>query len=189
MQYKDLWDRFREGDASSFEQLYRQSADKLLGYGYRLTPDRQLVEDCLQELFVEIWEKRERLSDVQSVISYLSVSLRRKIIRAKGQNLKKVGSDEAEDHHFEAEIAIDQQIIDQETDMERSQDLQKAMNELSGRQREALYLKYQLGMDYEEICEHLDMNYQSARNLISRGLAKLKKYLLCLLPLFFHFPL
>ena len=48
------------------------------------------------------------------------------------------------------------------------------MDQLSPRQREALTLYYIEEKKYEDICEIMDMNYQSVRNLMHRGLTKLR---------------
>ncbi len=187
MQHKDLWKNIMQGDSQAFEALYRAHSASLLSYGYRMTPDKQLVEDSLQDLFVELWQKRSKLGEIKSVKAYLTVSLRRKIIKAIAKGVRKIGREEAEDYHFEAELAIEDLLIQKEVEGEQIEKLRLALQQLSSRQREALYLKYQMGMDYEEICESLDLNYQSARNLVSRGLAKLKNILLCLTAVFFDF--
>lgn len=48
------------------------------------------------------------------------------------------------------------------------------MDQLSPRQREALTLYYIEEKKYEDICEIMDMNYQSVRNLMHRGLTRLR---------------
>jgi RNA polymerase sigma factor (sigma-70 family) len=52
--------------------------------------------------------------------------------------------------------------------------VQKAMNLLAPRQQEAIYLKYVLGLDYEELGKVLNLNYQTSRNLVYLGLQKLR---------------
>jgi len=51
------------------------------------------------------------------------------------------------------------------------------MQYLSSRQREILHLKYEMDYDYERICEIMNINYQSARNLCNSALSKLRKSL------------
>ena len=48
------------------------------------------------------------------------------------------------------------------------------LNKLTSRQREAVTLYYIEERKYEEICEIMDINYQSLRNLIHRSLTKLR---------------
>ena len=65
-------------------------------------------------------------------------------------------------------------------DYGQKKNLKSAFDELSDRQKEILYLKYYSEMDYEEITQIMDMNYQSARNLVSRAIQKLAKHMLML---------
>jgi len=48
------------------------------------------------------------------------------------------------------------------------------LDQLSPRQRKAIVLYYIEEKKYEEICVILEMNYQSVRNLIHRGMSKLR---------------
>ena len=52
--------------------------------------------------------------------------------------------------------------------------IKRLLNQLSPRQREALTLYYIEEKKYEDICEIMNMNYQSVRNLMHRGLSKLR---------------
>lgn len=62
-----------------------------------------------------------------------------------------------------------------ETETGVSQKLQKAMKELTDRQREIIFLKYSKNLSYEEIGEILGINYQSIRNLTHRAVSELRK--------------
>ncbi|WP_230372019.1 RNA polymerase sigma factor, partial [Bacteroides thetaiotaomicron] len=52
--------------------------------------------------------------------------------------------------------------------------VKRLLDQLSPRQREALTLYYIEEKKYEDICEIMNMNYQSVRNLMHRGLTKLR---------------
>lgn len=141
-------------------------------------PDAQLVEDCIQDLFIELWDARQRISATDSIRKYLFVSLRRKIVKTLDRQVKKIASEEPEERHFQADFGIDQLIIQGELDAERDSKLKVAMAALSERQREVLYLKYFADMDYNQIGEIMELNYQSARNLSHRALESLRQILL-----------
>jgi RNA polymerase sigma-70 factor (ECF subfamily) len=66
-------------------------------------------------------------------------------------------------------------MIHDEVDKDKKAKLQEAFKVLSSRQREAIFLKYYQEMSYEQICEVMDINYQSVRNLISKGIIELKR--------------
>jgi RNA polymerase sigma factor (sigma-70 family) len=174
----ERWQALKEGDKAALEFIYRDHAAVLLKYGRKFMPDAQLVEDCIQDLFIELWDARQRISATDSIRKYLFVSLRRKIVKTLDRQVKKIASEEPEERHFQADFGIDQLLIQGEMDAEREAKLKIAMAALSERQREVLYLKYFADMDYAQIGEIMELNYQSARNLSHRALEALRQILL-----------
>jgi RNA polymerase sigma factor (sigma-70 family) len=177
MSEKKLWNDLREGDKKALETIYRSYFSDLYIYGKRLTQDENTVQDCIQELYIELWNRRDKLSETDAIRPYLYISLKRKIFHTI-KKLKKTTETPLEESHFDIELAIDQVLINQESNSEKSKNLKNAFEQLSSRQKEILYLKYYSGMDYDEISEVMDLNYQSARNLVSRAITKLSKFIL-----------
>lgn len=178
-----LWQSLKTGDQQALATIYRAHAAALLKYGQKFSQDGQLVEDSLQDLFIELWKNRAGLSDTDSIRKYLFVSLRRKIIRNLNP-IKRVASEEPEERLFQADFAIDEKIIEEEGQIEQKEKLEQAIAQLSERQQEVLYLKYFADMDYPEICEVMNINYQSVRNLAFRALQALRENLGQILLLF-----
>ncbi|MFT4759705.1 MAG: RNA polymerase sigma factor (sigma-70 family) [Paraglaciecola sp.] len=183
MSDKLLWNQLRAGKHDALEAIYRIHFSYLFNYGRKLIADENSVEDGIQDLFVELWNKRDRLGSTDSIRPYLTVALRRKLIRTQNKS-RKTDLVELDDTNFEVEISIDAILINKEIDAEQKNKLAKGFKELSNRQREVLYLKYYAEMDYEGISESLNLNYQSARNLVSRALKQLAKYVQIILWLF-----
>ncbi len=181
----ELWRRLRAGDRSALELIYRQHAALLLQYGRKFALSQPLVEDCVQDLFVDLWRRRAQLSDTDSIVRYLLVALRRRVIQRLDRHRKRYSDADPAAHDFEATPAHEQQIIAEEGSAQKSAELQAAFEQLSDRQREIVYLKYYAGMDYEDISEIMDLNYQSARNLLSRALSKLREVLTLLTGFFY----
>ena len=175
----NLWSQLKAGDKRALEQIYRDHAPALIKYGRKFSADTQLVEDCLQDLFIELWKNREGLGNTDAIRKYLLVSLRRKIIRALGNS--RIAAQEPEEHHFTAVFDIESQWETEEWDNEQRKQLQKALDSLSKRQQEVLYLKYFMEMDYGQIGEIMELNYQSARNLAHRALEAMRNLMLLLL--------
>ena len=59
----ELWQAFKEGDRAAFTQLYNLHIEDLLSYGYRVTSDRQLIKDSIQDLFLHLGRSRQNLAD------------------------------------------------------------------------------------------------------------------------------
>lgn len=181
----ELWQQLKVGDRQALERIYREQAPLLLRYGRKFAISEPLVEDCVQDLFVDLWRRREHLSDTDSIRRYLMVALRRRIIQRLDRRRKRFSDADPADYDFQVELAHDQLIIAEELSEEQSAELQAAFQQLSERQREIVYLKYFAGFEYEDIGDVMDLNYQSARNLLSRALKKMKELLLAFLVLIF----
>lgn len=171
-----LWQQLKEGRPEAWERIYREHVDALLRYGSQFCAEPGWVEDSIHDLFVELWKRRAGLGATDHIRPYLLVALRRKLIRLikKQQKLSTLTPDEVD---FLAVPSIDTTIIGGEMAAEQKEQLQHALNQLSKRQREALYLKYYEGLDYAEICQTMEINYQSVRNLVFTALQKMRKYL------------
>lgn len=180
MSDKILWNQLRSGDSKALERIYRLYFKDLYSYGTKFTQDESTVEDCIQELFIEIWKNRSGLSETNNIKPYLFLSLKRKLFRVIGK-IRKITDTEIKEKHFEAELAIDQILMKNESNIEQREKLNAAFKDLSDRQKEILYLRYYDEMDYDQIVVIMDMNYQSARNLLARAIKKLSQLLLLLL--------
>ena len=169
----ELWGQLKAGNKKALEQIYRNNVDLLFKYGCRFSKNEQLVEDCIQDLFIEVWRNRTGLGETNSIKRYLLASIRRKIIRLVDKR-KRVVSTEEHDPGFGLELDIEHKMINAETKVAMNQQLQEAFDNLSKRQKEAIYLKYYAGLDYEDIGNVMDIGYQSLRNLVSHALKKMK---------------
>ena len=179
-----LWNDFRGGDAQALATLFDAYYGALYQYGVKLTSDEELVKDCIQNLFQKLWRRRAGLRAVQVVKAYLFKALRRHL----GDETKLLRHRyllPAYRDSFEVTYSHEEFLIAQQGDAERSARLLAALNQLSKRQREALYLKFFDGFSYERIAEVMALNTQSVRNLIFNALQALRKVLavvlLCLL--------
>src|SRR5262245_19239445 len=77
----DAWLALRTGDEGALLTIYDLSFDIMYAYGYRMTKDQVATEDCIQDIFLELWEKRSRLPEVKFVKAYLLKILKRKLLR------------------------------------------------------------------------------------------------------------
>jgi len=178
-----LWEAFRNGDAHALSALFETYYGALYHYGLKLTGDEELVKDCIQNLFQKLWRRREGLRAAQVVKAYLFKALRRhlgdetKLLR-KHRHLLPTYTDS-----FEVTYSHEEFLIAQQGDAAQSARLLVALNQLSKRQREALYLKFFDGFSYERIAEVMSLNIQSVRNLIFNALQKLRNVMVLALVL------
>lgn len=168
-----LLSNFIEGDVSAFSKLYDMYVNLLYNYGYRLTTDIELLKDCIQDVFIKIYNKRTELNTVINFKSYLLISLKNKLCdeSRKRVNLSDVAVDELD---IVSSDNIEKDYIAYEKEKMDNTFINKMLDQLSPRQRKAIVLYYIEEKKYEDICAIMEMNYQSVRNLIHRGILKLR---------------
>lgn len=169
----DLWKKFRKGDEKAFSSIYAQYIKLLLAYGNRLTSDSRIVEDCVHDLFLELWDRKEHLQIVHSLKLYLFKGLKRKVIHAissqRQKNITAIMPETEKPHEFF--------LIQQQHDSDLQHNLVKAMGKLTPHQREVIFLKFYAVMDHQEIADVMQINLQSVHNLVHRTINILRKEL------------
>lgn len=170
------WDGLRRGEADSLEWLYVRYFKLLYNYGRKISSDEKALEDGIHDLFVDLWKFRENLSETTSVRFYLYRSLRRRLARNRtqvNQNVNEVSFSGNSDLLVAPEEDF---IIEREGQDTRVHQLKRLLRDLSPRQYEAMILRFYDELSFQEIGSILNVNEQSARNLVQRGLAQLKQY-------------
>ncbi|TLV00717.1 RNA polymerase sigma factor [Dyadobacter luticola] len=168
------WQQFCRGDKTAFGEITEHNYAALYHYGTRFTPDRDMIKDCLQDLFLELWEKKESLSYISAIKPYLFQSLRNNLIhRIRRQS---VFSEIKGDDPFD-DISPESDWIVNETDQLTATRLKKAIDSLPRRQKEALYLKYYENLSYDEIASVMGLQRQAVANYLQYGIQKLRDYL------------
>lgn len=180
-----LWDAFKKGDSEACGQLFRRHYEALYRFGYKFTQDPEILEDCIQELFLELWQSKSR-TEIQSVKAYLFKSLKYKIFRVLQKKSGKNTTSITDDLLFE--LSHETLLVSQEETQERINKVNAAFSKLSNRQKEIIYLKFYQELNYEEVSEIMNINYQAARNLLSQAIKSLKKIMTALGAVFFVIP-
>ena len=168
-----LWQSFLQDDASALGVLFKKYYPQLYQYGNKLSKERGLLEDGIQELFIDLWKNRNPVPSV-SVKAYLIKALKFKLMKEIGRNNHQ-SLDQLHDHLFE--IPHEAFIVAMQEQKAMSDQLVKALQQLSGRQREVIYLKFYQELNYDEVSEIMNINYQATRNLLCQALKALRKIL------------
>lgn len=173
-----LWQSFLNGDDKSFSIIYQRHIHALLAYGMKLCSDRDLVHDCLQEIFIDLFLKRNKINiGIKNLKSYLFVALRNCIIKKLTRDKKHDSLNSAavsESLEFNIEYSFQDKLIELEISTEIKQKLRSAIVNLPERQKEIIYLKFEEGLDYKEISAILKISVESARKLLYRALLTLR---------------
>ena len=169
-----LWDLVCIGDEKAFKTLYSQYAKLLYHYGLKLTPKTELVEDCIQDLFIRIFKNHKNLGKTDNIKYYLLKSFRNNLIRIIEKE-KKYSFEDNDEYYFEIMFSVEHEIIVSEEEQKKRKILIDALTKLSARQKEAIYLRYTNGMEYDEISRVMKMSVEACRNIIYRAIKSLRK--------------
>ncbi len=178
---QNLWLAFKSGDPAAYALIYRRYFNLLFDYGKKLSLDQELIKDCIQELFIKIWNNRQNLSDTTSVKYYLFTSLKRKLL----DTLKSAYVKQSAGHHpIHSDLInlIPATDNDDEVYTIRKEQLQSAIARLSSHQQRLLQLKFYKNLSNKEIADELGITMQSVYNATFKALRTLKKQVAAPLP-------
>lgn len=172
---EELWAELKGGHKKSLRTLFLRYYDSLFSYGLTVTSKEEVIEDCLQELFYQLWDQQDNLSQVQKVKGYLWISFRRRLMKKlKKRNHKNRSAVSLRDG-MKKGISVEKAFITDEQTTYIHKKLAQICAELTQREREVLFLKYYEGMSYSEIEQILNLEYQTVRNYMYRAIERLRK--------------
>jgi RNA polymerase sigma-70 factor (ECF subfamily) len=170
---KVLWKEMKEGNKFAFREIFELYSNLVFQYGLSLTKDRELVKDCVQELFIILWTQREHLGMARSIKYYLFFSLRRLLLKNRNYSKKIISLS-----LFNGENVSDPQelpMLQKEQKNKNEGLLSGEIDKLPCRQREAIFLKFYQQLDNEEITQIMNLNSQVVRNTLCKALKNLRK--------------
>ena len=152
-----------------FHTEYLSLAEALYRIAFFMLESEAEAEDALQELYLKLWEGRDKLDAVRSPKAYSITLLKNlcldRIRRARKlifpEQIPEPETPRSQDEEMDARMRLDKVL--------------KAVKALPDRQREILILRTVEGLSYEEIARRTGMNELSLRVLLSRARAQLKK--------------
>lgn len=170
-----LWINFKNGKNNSLSLLYKEYADELYSYGMKVSGDDNLVKDCIQDVFIQLIDKRKTILITPTIHNYLFKSLRNKLLEElRTKNRKQNIITQLSANETEYDKHAEQNIIEAEENSSIRKLIRTSIEKLSNRQREIIYLKYTKDFSYDQIAELLQIDKASARTLLYRTLKTMK---------------
>lgn len=189
---KQQWKALTKGDHIALKQLYNRYQSSIFNYALKFTDDKDLIADCVQELFIYLWEKREVLTIPDNPKSYMLRSVRNNLIHQLNKASVNEEIENPENYPFFVSFDTENQLVIQENRDEVVRKLELALAHLTDRQREAVFLRFYEGLSFEEIAGILNITTKACYKLIYRAIDVLKnaipKGLLSILFLIFRGP-
>ncbi|MDR0506981.1 MAG: sigma-70 family RNA polymerase sigma factor [Dysgonamonadaceae bacterium] len=174
-----LWNRFLSGEERAYSAIYERYAKKLIIQGLLFTADRELIKDCVHDIFVKLYRNRTNLKPVNNLKEYLFMALRNTVISTITK--QKISFESINDWQEYFQIAdsgsIEDNFIDEETLQINKELMANTLSKLTIRQKEVVHYRFYENMSIDEISAIMDMNYQSTQNLLQRALKNLSQIL------------
>ena len=172
---RELVTEFCAGNDYAFAQLYDLYIQMLFNYGMKITQDQELLKDCIHDVFMKVYSKRGEKNSINNLGSYLLISLKNRLFdEFRRQTF--TTEDAVEDYEFRYSTPdVENEYLYAEKEQMQSAKVAHLMKNLTRRQRQAITLYYLEQRKYDEICQIMQMNYHSVRNLMHRGMLKLRE--------------
>ncbi|OIN56640.1 RNA polymerase sigma factor [Arsenicibacter rosenii] len=170
-----LWKDLQAGSEKAYALLYRRYFGLLYHYGLHLNNDEDVVKDCIQDLFLYLWNHRETLTDVTFVKPYLVRALKGRLLNAFSKNARfDLMEDEETVSGLEITHSAEQELIDLQISQEQQDAIVRALDKLTGRQKEAVLLKFYSNRRNEEIAAEMAISLDAVYNLIYQAIGRLR---------------
>jgi len=167
--------RLQQNDEQALADLMRNYYEALYNYAARFTTDEDIIKDCLQEVFISLWQRRESAATILSLRYYLLRAVKNKVLKSLHYNMRKTRSlDDSSSYDFFQEYSVEKMIIDKQISEEQAVILRRTLAQLSKRQHELIYLKFYQHLDHAQIAELMNLSRQSVYNLLHETIQKLR---------------
>lgn len=165
-------------DARTMEELFRTHYAGLCSLAVCFLKDRDEAEEIVQELFCQLWEKKDTTTLTGSVKSYLYTSVRNSCLNRIKHLKMKIGHRE---HVIRNSDRESDQVMQRMIGKELEEEIEKAMDSLPDRCGIIFRMSRQGNLKYSEIAENLDISVKTVENQMGKALRilreKLKNYL------------
>lgn len=173
---EQLWSEFQHGNEQAFALLYDRYFSLLYNYASKFTADKDLIKDAIHDLFIRLWERRNAEKEVSAPKFYLLRAIRHRVFNALAEKKKLVHAQEQlTEDRFEFVLPHESLLISHQISQEQQEHIVRALNSLTDRQKEAIFLRFYNNLSYEEIAAVMDVHVDSCYNLVSKALSLLKK--------------
>ena len=153
---------FIKGDVKAFDEIYHQFNYKLYKFVLALIKSEVDTEDLVHEVFVKVWENRERLINPEAFDSYLFTIA----YNATVSFLRKRAKNSAYIEYIKSvQVPIDESGLNEEiNDEEINSKLNELIEQMPTRQREVFKLKHFENYSYKEIADQLNISVNTVEN-------------------------
>ena len=168
-----IFEKLKNDDEKSFELLFKKYYASLCRFAFSFTKNRDDSEEVVQEVFVNIWNNRQKINIKTSFKSYLFTSVRNyslnylnKAAKQRTENIEDVNyyatTEDTDDEESRSSINMEQKI-------------HEAIESLPEKCKEIFSLSKLKNMKNKEVAEHLNISIKTVENQMTIALKKLRE--------------
>lgn len=167
--------KLRDGDTLAFEEIYKMLAPQLYQRLLRLFKDTTTVEEIVQDTFLKLWEKRQKIDPEQGFKTYvyriadhLAIDLFRKISRDKA----------LQEELWASTVSFCLQTEETMIGKEQHQLVVQAIQRLSPKRRQVVLMCKLEGRSYQEVADAMGISVSTVSNQLVKAIKEIKRYVL-----------
>lgn len=166
----ELFSKLSRDDEKAFSELFRRYYSGLCLFAVQLLHDDEQSKELVQEVFVQLWEKRKQIRVHSSVKSYLFRAVKNQLIN--WANHQKV-EQKYQEKILSENIEIHPSQYFMEVDLYRK--IEASINALPAKRREIFKLSREKGLSYREIAEQLQISIKTVETQMGLALQQLRE--------------
>jgi len=170
LEEKVLLEKLRNGDTSAFDDLFRSYYKYLVIIAYKYTKDQELSKDMVQEVFMDVWKRREVINIDLSIKYFLRRAVINKCLALKRKSERiTVNTEMTEDYKGADNVTSDTILYN-----DLSQSISNLVDELPDRCKEVFRLSRFENLSHKEIAKKLDISVKTIENQMTKALKYLR---------------
>jgi len=159
----------KKGDLEAFNQLFYSNYNLLFNYILKLSNNSEIAKDVVQEAYIKLWEKRDTINPDLSVKHFLFKICHNEFLIY----IRKKKKEESLLDELKYRAAYDTFSFHEETEHKKNQ-IEKALEKLPARTKEAFILSKYKRLKYKEIAIEMDISIKTVEKHISKALHFIK---------------
>ncbi|WP_343560334.1 RNA polymerase sigma-70 factor [Sphingobacterium sp.] len=169
---EQLLEKLRQGDTRAFQELYYRMRSKVIGFSYKFLRSQEEAKELTQEVFVKLWENREKIDASKNIESLLFVMVRYSMLDAWKRKLRY-------DNFLETQSKVEQhqdftaQYIDYQ---ECYAVLTRSIEALPQQAQKVYRLSREEGLSHQEIADQLQISTNTVSNHIKKSMQQIRTY-------------
>ena len=168
---KELLLQLANGSEKAFTAIFYHYRGKLYHYIFTITSSREMAEDTVHDVFLKIWNARQKLASIENMNAYLYRVCHNEVI----SGLRRMAKETLILAELQQESMLFLTDVDPASQREIRASIQQAVNKLSPQQRKIFLLSRQDGLKHKQIAEQLGVSINTIKTHLGQALRFLRE--------------